>query len=34
VALTLALLAAFATIAFVKASTPASPGDSKPEQQP
>jgi len=34
VALTLALLAAFATIAFVKASTPSSPDDSKPEQQP
>ena len=31
VALTLALLAAFATIAFVKASTPARPGDGETE---
>ena len=34
VALTLALLAAFATIAFVKASTRALPDDGEPERQP
>ena len=34
VALTLALLAAFATIAFVKASTPALPDDRAQDQKP
>ena len=34
VALTLALLAAFATIAFVKASTQALPDESAPDRQP
>ena len=34
VSLTLALLAAFATIAFVKATEPASPADGKSDQRP